>query len=104
MQFTGRFRKLTEVPRHTFITCFLGRSMDAFDFFILILCVNALATEFHAKVSAITQAIFWTLAMRPVGAFLFGMMADRFGRRPTLMVDIIAYSVFELASAFAPTF
>ncbi len=41
--------------------------------------------------------------MRPVGAFLFGLMADRFGRRPTLMVDIIAYSVFELASAFAPS-
>jgi len=41
--------------------------------------------------------------MRPVGAFLFGMMADRFGRRPTLMIDIIAYSVFELASAFAPS-
>ena len=44
-----------------------------------------------------------TLAFRPVGAFLFGMMADRFGRRITLMVDIIAYSVFELASAFAPS-
>src|SRR5215467_10121295 len=103
MQFTGRFRKLTAVQRNTFIACFLGWSLDAFDFFILILCVNALATEFHAKVSAITQAIFWTLAMRPVGAFLFGMMADRFGRRRTLMVDIIAYSVFELASAFAPS-
>ena len=72
-------------------------------FLFLIFCVNALATQFHAKVSAISQAIFWTLAMRPVGAFLFGMMADRFGRRPTLMIDIIAYSVFELASAFAPT-
>ena len=49
------------------------------------------------------KAIAWTLAMRPVGAFLFGMMADRFGRRVTLMVDIIAYSVFELGSAFAPS-
>jgi SHS family lactate transporter-like MFS transporter len=91
------------MQRNTFIACFLGWSLDAFDFFILILCVNALATQFHEKVSAITQAIFWTLAMRPVGAFLFGMMADRFGRRVTLMVDIIAYSVFELASAFAPS-
>jgi SHS family lactate transporter-like MFS transporter len=103
MEFIGHFRRLTPVQRNTFIACFLGWSLDAFDFFILILCVNALATQFHEKVSAITQAIFWTLAMRPVGAFLFGMMADRFGRRVTLMVDIIAYSVFELASAFAPS-
>lgn len=103
MELLGRFRKLTAVQRNTFIACFLGWSLDAFDFFILILCVNALATEFHEKVSAITQAIFWTLAMRPVGAFLFGLMADRFGRRITLMIDIIAYSVFELASAFSPT-
>src|ERR1700720_2729197 len=103
MEFIGHFRRLTPVQRNTFIACFLGWSLDAFDFFILILCVNALATQFHEKVSAITQAIFWTLAMRPVGAFLFGMMADRYGRRVTLMVDIIAYSVFELASAFAPS-
>jgi SHS family lactate transporter-like MFS transporter len=95
---------LTAVQRHTFIACFLGWSLDAFDFFILIFCVSALATQFQTKVSAVTEAIFLTLAMRPVGAFLFGLMADRFGRRPTLMVDIIAYSVFELGSAFAPSF
>src|SRR5712692_9416936 len=103
MDILGHFRRLTPVQRNTFIACFLGWSLDAFDFFILIFCVNALAAQFHAKVSDITEAIFWTLAMRPVGAFLFGLMADRFGRRPTLMVDIIAYSVFELASAFAPS-
>ena len=91
------------MQRNTFIACFLGWSLDAFDFFILIFCVNALAAQFQAKVSAIAVAISLTLAMRPVGAFLFGMMADRFGRRPTLMVDIIAYSVFELGSAFAPS-
>jgi MFS transporter, SHS family, lactate transporter len=103
MEFIGHFRRLTPVQRNTFIACFMGWSLDAFDFFILILCVNALASQFHEKVSAITEAIFWTLAMRPVGAFLFGLLADRFGRRLTLMIDIIAYSVFELASAFAPT-
>src|SRR5579862_1115190 len=103
MEFIGHFRRLNAVQRNTFIACFLGWSLDAFDFFILILCVNALATQFHEKVSAISQAIFWTLAMRPVGAFLFGLLADRFGRRLTLMIDIIAYSVFELASAFAPS-
>src|SRR5579862_3171721 len=82
----------------------MGWSLDAFDFFILIFCVSALAQEFHLPASKILEASFLTLAMRPVGAFLFGLMADRFGRRPTLMVDIIAYSVFELASAFAPSF
>jgi len=103
MEFVGHFRRLTAVQRNTFVACFLGWSLDAFDFFILVFCVSALATQFQAKVSAITEAIFLTLAMRPIGAFLFGLMADRFGRRPTLMVDIIAYSVFELASAFAPS-
>ena len=103
MEFIGHFRRLTPVQRSTFIACFLGWSLDAFDFFILIFCVNTLALQFQTKVSAITEAIFLTLAMRPIGAFLFGLIADRFGRRPALMIDIIAYSVFELASAFAPS-
>jgi MFS transporter, SHS family, lactate transporter len=103
MEFMGHFRRLTAVQRNTFVACFLGWSLDAFDFFILTFCVSAIAGQFHVKVSDVAEAIFITLAFRPVGAFLFGMMADRFGRRPTLMVDIIAYSVFELASAFAPS-
>ncbi len=103
MEFIGHFRRLTPVQRNTFIACFLGWSLDAFDFFILTFCVSAIATQFQAKVSAVAEAIFLTLAMRPVGAFLFGVMADKYGRRLTLMVDIIAYSVFELASAFAPS-
>ena len=85
------------------MACFLGWSLDAFDFFILIFCISALATHFQTKVSAITEAIFLTLAMRPVGAFLFGLMADRFGRRPTLMINVVAFTLFEVASAFAPT-
>src|SRR6266700_1397597 len=103
MEFIGHFRRLTPVQRNTFVACFLGWTLDAFDFFILVFCVSALAAQFQTKVSAIAEAIFLTLAMRPVGAVLFGLMADRFGRRHTLMVDIIAYSVFELSSAFAPS-
>jgi SHS family lactate transporter-like MFS transporter len=103
MKFFGHFRKLTPLQRNTFAACFLGWSLDAFDFFILTFCVTAIATQFQTKVSAVAESIFITLAFRPVGAFLFGVMADRFGRRKTLMVDIIAYSVFELASAFAPS-
>src|SRR5258708_3019696 len=103
MEFIGHLPRPTPLQRNSFIACFLGWALDAFDFFILVFCVSAIATQFQSRVSAVTEAIFITLAMRPVGAFLFGLMADRFGRRPTLMVDIIAYSVFELASAFAPS-
>src|SRR5215467_6858273 len=102
MEFIGRFRRLTALQRNTFIACFLGWSLDAFDFFILVFCIPALSTHFQRSVSTIAEAVFWTLAMRPVGAFLFGMMADRWGRRPTLVLNIICYSFFELASAFAP--
>ena len=103
MGIVGRFRQLSAVQRNTFIACFLGWSLDAFDFFVLVFCLTALANQFHASISDVSKGIFLTLAMRPVGALLFGMLADRFGRRPTLMADIIAFSVFELASAFAPT-
>ena len=103
MEFIGHFRRLTPGQRNAFIACFLGWSLDAFDFFILTFCVSAIAGQFQARVSAVLEAVFVTLVFRPVGAFLFGMMADRFGRRPTLMLDIILYSVFELSSAFAPS-
>jgi MFS transporter, SHS family, lactate transporter len=103
MQLFGPFRRLTPAQRRTFVACFLGWSLDAFDFFIMVFCVSAIAADFHAKVSAVAEAIFLTLAMRPVGAFLFGRMADRYGRRPTLMLNIVSYSVFELASAFSPS-
>ncbi len=103
MEFLGRFRRLTPVQRNTFIACFLGWSLDAFDFFILTFCVSAIAAQFQARISEVLEAVFLTLAFRPLGAFLFGVMADRFGRRPTLMLDIMLYSVFELSSAFAPS-
>jgi SHS family lactate transporter-like MFS transporter len=104
MNFFGHFRGLNSTQRNTFIACFLGWSLDAFDFFILVFCVSALAAEFHTKVSVVLEANFLTLAMRPVGAFLFGFLADRYGRRPALMIDIICFSIFELGSAFAPSF
>jgi SHS family lactate transporter-like MFS transporter len=69
----------------------------------LTLCLKAVAADFHVAIPKVAEALFWTLAMRPVGAFIFGAMAERFGRRPTLMVNIVSFSVFELASAFAPS-
>jgi SHS family lactate transporter-like MFS transporter len=99
----SQLRALSTVQRHTLVACLLGWALDAFDFFILVFAVKAIAGDFHVAVARVTLAITCTLAMRPVGALLFGWAADRFGRHPTLMVNIIAYSVLELASAAAPS-
>ncbi|HLV95131.1 MAG TPA: MFS transporter [Candidatus Acidoferrales bacterium] len=101
--FLAQFRRLTREQRTTFLACMLGWSLDAFDFFILVFCVSAIATQFSARISAVAEAIFVTLAMRPVGAFIFGLFADRYGRRPALLTNILCYSLFELASGFAPS-
>lgn len=98
-----QFRRLHPKQRHAFTACFLGWSLDSFDFFLLVFCVSSIATEFHVSVLAVSKAIFLTLAFRPVGAFLFGWMADRYGRRPTLMINVAAYSLLELCCAFAPS-
>ena len=87
-----------------FTACFLGWTLDAFDFFLLTYCLDSVASTFHVSNETATEALFWTLAMRPVGALLFGVLAERFGRRPTLMLNILCFSAFELSSAFAPTF
>lgn len=103
MALLKELRSLTSAQRHTFTACFLGWSLDAFDFFLLTLCLRSIAGEFHVGIKQVAEAIFWTLAMRPVGALLFGLLAERIGRRPTLMINVVAFSVFELASAFAPS-
>lgn len=96
-------RGLTSEQRHTLVACVLGWALDAFDFFILVFAVKAIAEDFKTEVATVTLAITATLAMRPIGALLFGWAADRYGRHPTLMVNIVAYSVLELASAAAPS-
>jgi len=98
------FRTLTPQQRLVFTACFLGWSLDAFDFFLLTFCLDAIAATFHLTLESATRAIFWTLLMRPVGAVLFGMLAERFGRKPVLMLNVVSFTVFAIASAFAPTF
>ena len=82
---------------------YLGWTLDAFDYFIMAFALDAVAHEFGASRTDVTWAFFLTLALRPVGAVLFGRLADRFGRRPTLMANVLIYSALECASGFAPT-
>ena len=103
MSFVRDFEGLTPAQRHTFVASFLGWTLDALDFFLLIFCVKAIATDFGTKPSAVLGAVFLTQAFRPVGALVFGMLADRFGRKPILMINILSFSVIELACAFAPS-
>ncbi len=83
---------------------FLGWTLDAFDFFLVSLCLTAIAKDFGKSDAAITFSIALTLGFRPVGALVFGLMADRYGRRLPLMIDLIFYSVIEVATGFAPNF
>ena len=97
------FKRLSPVQRHTFIASFLGWTLDSLDFFLLIFCVKAISTDFGAKPSDVLSAVFLTQAFRPAGALLFGMLADRYGRRPVLMFNILSFSLIELTCAFAPS-
>jgi SHS family lactate transporter-like MFS transporter len=103
MSVLSDFRRLTPPQRHTFVAAFLGWTLDSLDFFLLVFCVKAIAVEFHAKPSAVLGAVFLTQAFRPLGAVVFGILADRYGRRPVLMMNILSFSIIELACAFAPS-
>ena len=105
---------MTEPPReasaessdrwHAMSAGFLGWTLDAFDFFVVIFLFDTLAAHFHVPKSDIVLTVTATLAMRPVGALMFGMMADRYGRRRPLMVNVIFFSAIEVLCGFAPNF
>lgn len=83
----------TTTQRHVAFACFTSWMLDAFDFFILVFVLSDLAEWFHASVSDVSIAIMLTTAVRPIGALLFGRMAEKYGRRPILMLNILFYGV-----------
>jgi SHS family lactate transporter-like MFS transporter len=98
------YRSLNSSQRKTFLACFLGWTLDALDFFLLTFVVKDVAAEFSVSIVRVTFAITLTLMMRPLGALIFGLLGDRFGRRVPLMIDIIFYSLMELLTAFSPNY
>src|SRR3954454_18511634 len=99
----AELRRLTRSQRNAVIASYLGWTLDAFDFFIMVFVLKTIATEFGTDVKSVALAVTLTLAARPLGALIFGMMADRYGRRPVLMADVLLYSLLEFASGFAPS-
>jgi SHS family lactate transporter-like MFS transporter len=83
---------------------FLGWTLDAFDFFVVIFLFDTLAEHFHVPKRDIVLSVTATLAMRPIGALLFGMMADRYGRRRPLMANVIFFAAIEFLCGFSPNF
>lgn len=86
------------------IASFLGWTLDAFDFFVLVFVVPNLAKDFGVDIPAIALTITVTMAFRPVGAFIFGLLADRYGRRLPLMIDLVFFSIIEILSGWAPNY
>jgi MFS transporter, SHS family, lactate transporter len=96
------FRALTGAQLHAYFAAFGGWTLDAFDYFTFVFCLTSISTEFHTDIKAVSEGIFLTLACRPIGALVFGWLAEKFGRRPILMVNVLSYSALQLATAFAP--
>jgi SHS family lactate transporter-like MFS transporter len=101
MSLLSSLRELNHEQRHTVLASFLGWTLDAFDYFLLTFVIVAIAREFDVGNTEVTFALFLTLAARPLGALVFGRLADRYGRRPILMLDVVLFSLFELATAFS---
>ena len=104
MEAVRLFKLLNRDQRNTFVACFLGWALDALDFFLVTFVLVPIGHDFGQTIPKVAFAITLTLMMRPLGAFIFGLLGDKFGRRIPLMADIIFYSVMELLTAFAPSF
>src|SRR5438034_9916954 len=100
----GDVRPAGSGTHHAVLAGFLGWTLDAFDFFIVVFLFDTLAHQFGVTKKEIVWTTTVTLAMRPLGALLFGLLADRYGRRIPLMANVIYFSVIELLCGFSPNF
>ncbi|TAM10186.1 MAG: MFS transporter [Nevskiaceae bacterium] len=96
------YRQLSRPQRTAFFAALGGWTLDAFDFFLFVFCLQAIAADFGTDVKSVAEGIFLTLAFRPLGALFFGWLAEKYGRRPILMINVASFALVELASAFAP--
>jgi len=94
----------TKGRHHALLAGFLGWTLDAFDFFVIVFLYDTLSQHFGVSKKAIIFTTTATLALRPVGAFIFGLLADRYGRRIPLMANVIYFSIIELLCGFAPNY
>jgi MFS transporter, SHS family, lactate transporter len=90
--------------RHALLAGFLGWTLDAFDFFVIVFLYDTLAREFSVPKKAIVLTTAATLAFRPLGALLFGLLSDRYGRRIPLIANVLYFSVIEVLCGFAPNY
>jgi SHS family lactate transporter-like MFS transporter len=86
------------------LASFLGWTLDAFDFFLVVMCLTKIAADFHVPDKSIAWTLTVTLAFRPLGALLFGLLADRYGRRVPLMLDLLFFSIVEVLSGLAGSY
>lgn len=105
MSSTAHTAVMTRSDRwHAVTASFLGWTLDAFDFFVLVFLIDTLAEQFQVGKTAIVATMTAALAMRPVGAVVFGLLADRYGRRKPLMANVVFFSLIELLCGFAPNY
>ena len=94
----------TSDRRATIFAGFLGWTLDAFDFFLVVMTLTAIAQEFHKTDAEIVFSLTLTLMFRPLGALVFGLLADRYGRRGPLMINLVFYALIEVCSGLAPSY
>jgi SHS family lactate transporter-like MFS transporter len=93
---------LTPQQKMAIVAAYLGWALDAFDFFLLTFLIKDIAKEFGVEIKEVSEAVFLTLAMRFIGAFIFGRIGDKIGRKPALMIDILSYAILGALAAFSP--
>ena len=89
--------------KHTVAGCFISWTLDAFDFFILVFLFQRISTYFNTSITTISFTVMLTLICRPIGAFIFGILAEKYGRKRILLINVASYSIIQIISALSPS-